>query len=107
MSKDIIQTKHGRLFRKGDLCHFSSSVQKKSWLVSAWKKETEKKDSIHKFESTDLWILFSVVVVGDSLEDIVLLHPSLGKLTVPIGSDRIMLVCPAKPCQEKVGGNNE
>lgn len=105
MSKDIFHTKHGRLFRKGDLCHFSSPGQEKSWLVSAWKEETGKKVSYHKFKSTDLWILFSVV--GDNLEDVIILHPLLGKLTVPIGSSRIVLVCSAKPSQNKVSSNNE
>lgn len=106
MSKDIIQTKHGRLFRKGDLCHFSSIPEiNESWTVCAIKEEAKNTFSYPDFRSTDFWILLSVV--GDNLENVVIIHPFLGKLTVPIESSRIVLVCPAKPCQEKVGGNNE
>lgn len=88
MSKDIFHTKHGRLFRKGDLCHFSV-LREEGWY-SAWKEEAGKIVSYHNFKSTDLWILFSVV--GDNLENVVILHPFFGKLTVPISSERIVLV---------------
>jgi len=112
MDDHVFRTRGGRLWRKGDLCHFSSiSEINESWTVCAIKEEAKNTFSYPDFRSTDFWILLSVKVnnfdTDHSEEDIVVLHPNLGKLTVPIESSRIVLVCPAKLSQEKVGGNNE
>lgn len=96
-NETIFQTKDGRLLRKGDLCHFSGiSGTDKSWSVHAWKEEPEDTCSSPTFQSTDLWILLSVQG-GFGYENITILHPDLGKVRVPIDSNRIVLVCPTKP----------
>lgn len=97
-NETIFQTKDGRLLRKGDLCHFSGiSGTDKSWSVCAWgKEESEDACSSPTFQSTDLWILLSVQG-SFGHENIIILHPNLGKITVPFDANRIVLVCPAKP----------
>lgn len=82
------QTKDGRLWSKGDLCHFAPlPANKQIWWVSAATANRL------RFLSSDLWILLHI---DFTFEIITILHPKHGVLEVPIPTENIVRVCPTK-----------